>query len=182
MKNLLCMSTLCALLSACGGSGISAHDGKVNVETLNTVPTLQGLNVRAESSTNNGLAVINSGDFTVEWDAVAVNSSTLNLYLSQDAIKSDADIDLFFTINPQGNSKARFKWNDEAESISVSSLPVPVKSFFNDNPNGFGFVIARACGLIIDTAYGERKSCVEKAVPVQLVKTNVAAATVSAAP
>ncbi|MGL6041050.1 MAG: hypothetical protein ACRC01_07610 [Deefgea sp.] len=180
MKNSLLLALICSALMACGGSGVSIEGGKVNVETVNTVPKLQAVRVLASGVDASGVGMINSGDFAIEWDATAVDASTFNLYLSQDAVKSDSDIEFFITANPQANKKASLKWDESLDLLYVSGVPLPIKSFFDKNPLGQGFVIARGCGVIIDTANGERKSCVEKTVAVKLNKKASAASALAA--
>ena len=162
------LAMICSALDACGGSGVSVDGGKVNVETVNTVPKLQAVRVNASGVDANGVVLINSGDFSIDWDATAVDASSFNLFLSQDAVKSDSDIEFFVTLNPQSNKKVSLKWDEQLAVLSVSGVPLPIKSFFAGNALGQGFVIARGCGVIVDTANGERKSCVEKSVAVKM--------------
>ena len=170
MKNSLLLALICSALVACGGGGVSIDGGKVNVETVNTVPKLQAIRVLASGVDASGVVTINAGDFAIEWEATAVDASTFNLYLSQDVVKSDSDIEFFITANPQANKKVSLKWDESLDLLYVSGIPVPIKAFFEKNPQGQGFVIARGCGVIVDTANGERKSCVEKTVAVKLNK------------
>lgn len=172
MRRVLLLSVICAVLVACGGGNVKIDNGNVNVVVSTTVPTLSALRVKASAvaaSTASAVA-IGAGDFTVEWDAVAVDASTLNLYLSADAVKDAADLDLFLTANPQKNNHAQLSWKASQVQISLAGIPQDVSAFFTASPSGKGYIIARACGIVVDTANGERKECQQKEVGVVLLK------------
>ncbi|QLG88511.1 hypothetical protein HQ393_09765 [Chitinibacter bivalviorum] len=171
MRRVLLLSVICAALVACGGGNVKIDNGNVNVVVSTTVPTLSSLRVTGSGAASSASAVsIASGDFTVEWDAVAVDASTLNLYLSADAVKDTSDLDLFLTANPQKNSRAQLSWKASQVQISLAGIPQDVSTFFAASPSGKGYIIARACGIVIDTANGERKECQQKEVGVVLLK------------
>ncbi|WP_373974484.1 hypothetical protein NT239_12690 [Chitinibacter sp. SCUT-21] len=172
MQHVILLSLLASALVACGGGGVSIENGNVNAVISNTVPTLSALRVKASAVTaSNASAVqIAAGEFDVEWDAQAVDASTLNLYLSADAVKGDGDLDIFLTANPQKNSRVKMNWKVSQTQIELAGLPLDISSFFTASPTGQGFVIARACGLIVDTANGERKECQQKEVAIVFLK------------
>jgi hypothetical protein len=172
MHHLVLLSACCSALVACGGGGVSIENGNVNAVLSNTVPTLNALRVKSSSASavNAAAVTIAAGDFSVEWDAQAVDASTLNLYLSVDALKGDGDLDLFLTANAQKNSRVSMTWKASQTQLVLAGLPLDISTFFAASPAGKGYIIARACGLIVDTANGERKECQQKEVAVVLLK------------
>jgi hypothetical protein len=135
------------------------------------VPTINALRVIAGEKDASGAIPINDGVFTVEWDAKAADAVTLNLYLSKDTLISDEDNDLFFTVSPEKNSRATIKWDSDKDNLMVfSNAPISVNGFRSNNPSNSGYIIAKACGIKVDTAGGMKKECVQKEVAIKLVK------------
>ncbi|STR45306.1 hypothetical protein [Iodobacter fluviatilis] len=170
MKSILLISTLCSLLVACGGGDVTVNSDGINIVAVDTVPTINALRVLAGDKDTSGITPINDGVFMVEWDAKAVDAVTFNLYLSKDALVSEEDTDLFLTLNPEKNARATLKWEKDKDNISLSGVPTSVNSFLSNNPEGKGYIIAKACGFKVDTAGGSRKECVQKEVAIKLNK------------
>ncbi|MFC7418369.1 hypothetical protein ACFQNF_00555 [Iodobacter arcticus] len=170
MKSIFLISILCSTLVACGGGDVTVNSDGINVVAVDTVPTINALRVLAGEKDTSGITPINDGFFTVEWDAKATDVATFNLHLSKDLLVSSDDTDLFFTLNPEKNSRATLKWEKEKDNISLSGVPTSVNSFLSNNSEGKGYLIAKACGFKVDTAGGSRKECVQKEVAIQLIK------------
>jgi hypothetical protein len=49
-------------------------------------------------------------------------------------------------------------------------VPTSVNSFLSNNPQAQGYIIAKACGVKVDTAGGSRKECVQKETLIKLIK------------
>jgi hypothetical protein len=170
MKSLILISSLCSLLVACGGGDVTVNSDGINIVAVDTVPTINTLSVIAGDKDASGITPINDGVFTVEWNAKATDVATFNLHLSKDALVSSDDTDLFFTLNPEKNTRATLVWDKDKDNISLSGIPTSVNSFLSNNPDAKGYIIAKACGFKVDTAGGSRKECVQKEVAIKLIK------------
>ena len=94
----LLISIASVLLAACGGGGGSDGETPANVGDTNTTTRINSFAVGGSSSTTSPVSLnpgINSGNFIVSWNISSGATYHVDLFVSEDAMLSDTDLEFF---------------------------------------------------------------------------------------